>query len=155
MLYIASDGEIPAIAWNPLKRAVHTETLSERTRSVVDKFSLPEVRYIGSDKQCGCGYRWAMLQNGEWPEADYRGQDWYEEQLDEDEGDKRSQEANHDQLGVILMGLMDASHSVELYGCWSGEEGAAAKQTIATRVSELVEPNSVFRERCKYQIKVT
>src|SRR2546426_5264963 len=138
VLYMASHSEAPRIPWNEQKPALWTGDLTEHESEVRSKFTLPFVTYIGSDDQCGCGFRSAMFQGGEWPE---------EGLVTEPDYDPSDTQPNHAALVSFLQQHFSAEPFVELYGCWDGEFSAATEGRIDIAVDRIADTHFHFRER--------
>lgn len=147
VLYAGSENSIPTIAWDESARALHCCELSEHELAVQKQFRAANVMYVGSDLNCGCGYRSAMYQGGDWPEEEAIGQDWYDLSSDETDYD-----ANHQQLHGFIGSLLNNTKQVELYGCQSGEEEGLCKSELAITLDDLVRPTFMFRERGHYTV---
>lgn len=144
VLYMAADRPVPSIPCNEHDRKLSTSDLTDREQAVAGHFTKPHLKYVGSDLGCGCGFRNAMLQNGEWPEEEMAS--WGEPDTDE------SKQTNHEQLQAFLAGLLREGEAVELYGCWDEEfeEPCEGQATIALRA--ILAPEFHFRERFKYTV---
>ena len=55
-VYIASDGPLPLVAWNPAEPAFNVTPLGEPEAAVRTQFTGRNVVYAGSHTQCGCGF---------------------------------------------------------------------------------------------------
>ena len=70
VLYAGTASALPRAAWNKDASGLSVETLRERDAAIRQRFSSPEVQYIGSTSGCGCDFPNVMLQNGKWPILD-------------------------------------------------------------------------------------
>ena len=143
VLYIGSPKPLPIVAWDETSRDIHTEPLSERDSSVKVHFKNPHVYYIGSDTQCGCGFRNASYQNGCWPEEEWQP-----------EGDTTQVDSqpNHGRLVDFICSHLPEVTSFEFYGMWEADfsEPPLSDQTIP--LERLLELSFYFRDRGHYTV---
>jgi len=141
MLYMAAACPLPELPWNSTDPRLNTSDPGDSGPDLERHLSLPFRTCVGSSQHCGCGFRHAMYQNGDWPEIEFR---------DPDPDDAADEQANHNQLAQLLEKLLESCEAIELYGCWNGELTAprAGQQKISA--DELRAPHFVFRERFKY-----
>ncbi len=106
VVYIAADKPLPTIAWDPDNRQLNVMQLKgEREENVRSHFSKPHVYYVGSHLGCGCGFSY-----GQHPDFE----------KEEEAGEARTCVAD---LSAYLKSAIAAAGPVELYACWSGDEG--------------------------------
>lgn len=144
VLYAGTNVELPQIPWNDAARGVHTADLTDHDCAVARQFSLPFVTYLGSDLQCGCGFRNAEFANG-----DITAYEFYGKVPDED----FAKQSNHDQLHALLGGL-PSNAEVELFGCWDGDFEQPVEQSVVIPLSGLLEHSFYFRSRYLYQVNL-
>ena len=145
VLYIASPKPSPIIAWDEVTRGIHTEELTDRDMGVRNQFTFPHVRYIGSDKHCGCGFRNATFQNGCWPE-----EEWHP---DEDTSHIEAQ-PNHERLIAFVKQHLGDQPSCEFYGIWEGDFSAPALSDQAIDLDRLADLEFYFRDRGHYTVTI-
>jgi hypothetical protein len=92
--------------------------------------NLPFIRYIGAYTGCGCGYR-SILRLGIQGEPE----------------DPVATQSDHEALARYLHEVLAQNRSVQIYGCWSGEESQPLEQQRTVEVSEIASPEFAFRER--------
>jgi hypothetical protein len=145
-LHIATDCELPRLAWNEADRHVWVGDLDESSQAVKGHFSLPFVAYVGSDLNCGCGFRHFGSQNG-----DLSGdEEWLvSEGFVSTEGTER----NHRELHAVLIDALGRSPVVELYGCWAGEYGERAEGDRDIQPDDILSDRFFFRERVLYRVR--
>ncbi len=112
LLYVAADGALPDIPFQAQSPGLSFQQLTDHEHRVADKFSLTQVKNLGSSHGCGCGFRHLSFQNGEWPEACLIGQD---------AGLGEGSEKDHEALFAFLSEQLKRNPVVELYGCWDGD----------------------------------
>jgi hypothetical protein len=103
-----------------VKGRLHTQALRECDAPVRAQFTLPHVVYVGSDTGCGCNFRHASYQQGCWPE---------EQSIDEEKAPVT--QPNHESLVAFIRQHFTGEPFVELYGCWSGDEGYPAIESAS------------------------
>jgi hypothetical protein len=144
VLYMATRSWPPTIPWNERNSGLWTTGLTEHDAAVRSKFTLPCVTYVGSDQNCGCGFRHAMFQGGGWPE---------ESLADEPDYDPGETQPNHDALVWLLLGKdLSEEPFIELYGLWDGDFDATAEDRQEISVSQIAHPRFHFRERAFYRV---
>lgn len=145
VLYIASPKPLPIIPWDEVTRGIHTEELSERDTQVRSQFTLPHVRYIGSDTHCGCGFRSATFQNGSWPEEEWRPDD-----------DTRHIKAqpNHERLIAFVKQHLADEASCEFYGQWEDDFSAAALSDQVIELDQIADLEFYFRDKGHYTVRI-
>jgi hypothetical protein len=127
MVYIASDGALPEIPWDPEAPSVHVTALGH-DHPARSRFSLPHVHYAGSHEQCGCGF-----QLGQYPG------------VEDDEAPARS--ASLQALADYLDVQLAKGRRLQLYACWSGDEGASPDGSRSIPTSTLRDDAFYFHER--------
>jgi hypothetical protein len=143
MLYAGTDKPIPRKAFDMSAPNISVENLSPDEERIKVHFHKSEVQNIGSTSNCGCDFPHAILQGGNWPEADY-----YSEQ---DEERAASDRFNLEALVGLLCSTQEAS--VELYGVWSGDyDEPKRRETIA--VEDILSQQFCFKERCFYEVQL-
>ena len=143
VLYVASPRVVPVVPWNDAQRALWTSGLTEHDHAMQQQFQLPKVTYVGSDQQCGCGFRHAMYQQGEWPE---------ESAADAPDYKSDSTQPNHIALANFLGTHCVGEPFVELYGMWSGDYAKTPKGHMECTIDRLEDPKFFFRERMHYRV---
>lgn len=128
-VYIASDHELPLIAWDESAPSFYIDELST-DGDVKKQFTLPEVAYAGSHEGCGCGF----LKDGAVGE----------ELEDVDE--------NYHKLASYIKGLQTKGASIQLFSCWEGEQTSPAESNETIRVSDLMTKEFEFKEKALYRL---
>jgi hypothetical protein len=143
MLHIATSCPVPRLAWNEDDRHVWVGDVEQHASSVSRHFSLPHIAYVGSDLNCGCGFRHVSFQNGEWPE---------ESLIPEGGMNTEGTAKNHRELYSLLSGVLRRSAMVELYGCWADEYGERSEGSQEMRAHDILPDHFFFRERMLYRV---
>jgi hypothetical protein len=146
MLHIGTSCELLVRAWNKDDRHVWIGDVREDADAVRAHFTLPNIAYVGSDLNCGCGFRHVMFQNGGWPE---------EYLIQEGKKSIEGTEQNHGELHGILTNALRKSAIVELYGCWADDDdyGKKTKGELEIDVDAILSEKFFFRERVLYRVR--
>lgn len=141
-LYIGSEQKLPIIPWDKGCPGFHTTELDEREAAILQKISLPNILYVGSDQGCGCGFRHVLLEKGEWLV--------YE---DEDSEAIEESQKNQEALYKYIRSYVDKNKTVEMYGCWEDEFDKPSEAIEELNVDDLLRYDFYFKERGLYRIK--
>lgn len=144
ILHIASSARVARRDWDENNRHLCVKDVHGVEADIRAHFSLPEIAYIGSSLGCGCGFRSVSFQGGDWPE------EWMIEQGECDPPDDHIQD--HDELYDLVSSLLSEGHSVELYGCWDGDERCETSHQQTIPAHRLLDEKFWFRERGLYRI---
>lgn len=146
ILHMASKSPAPVVPWNETSRGVWTEPAREQDiASLRSKFTLEHLTYVGSSLYCGCGFRHATFQQGDWPA------EWY----DDDRGyDGADESADHAALVAFLNRNFVPDGKIELLSVWEGalEQPIEHRSTIA--LAQLNDPRFHFRDRGLYTVEL-
>jgi len=126
---MASERVRPIIKWDDAHPAFYVSTDDPDSARAKEQFEKQNVHYLGSDNGCGCGFR--------------RENDW----LSDDENVRVSKGENQRQLAMYIAECLRDEESVELYGCWSGDEDSPAVRHRVIAVGELIDENFFFIEK--------
>ena len=130
--YLGTDGDAPlAPAWDKSAPAFYVSTVDGPESEHVKK-KLPQrcIVYLGSHEGCGCGFR------------SYR--DGY---LMGGDADEKDTAADHVALAEYLRTLPAKEGSIQIFGCWSGDESLAVEHLRDFKASDVLDPSFGFRER--------
>jgi hypothetical protein len=119
VLYLGSDAPLPRVPWRDDAPGFHVQELGEHERPARARLPLPHVVYAGAHEGCGCGF-----QLGELPDPAH----------DEDAPARR---ASLRALADYVEARLRAGARVELYACWSGDEGEPVEHHRALSVADL------------------
>ena len=141
MFHMATKINVPKIEWNKDLPAFNISDLSEVNKDVLTHFNLPYVSYIGSDESCGCGFKHALMQDGQWfPVIDSENSD---------DGFK-----NQKQLFDFIKGNLIDQEFIEIYGCWDGDFAELSQDKQEIELNDLLDPEFYFKERGLYIVKI-
>lgn len=144
VLHIASRVPLPLLPWDENERAFNVTPVAEWGRDALGHFTLPHVYELGSDEQCGCGFRNALYQNGSWPEEVWRPDDTIDQ----------GEQLNHEQMVAFLRSNLRKGAVFELFGGWDGELAGRCKSDLEILLSRLQETDFFFRHRGRYVVTV-
>lgn len=125
-----------------MQPAFNTRELDEREKSVLQHFSMPDVIYIGSNEGCGCSFRHALYDKGEWTYIAW------------EEGEQAvASQVDHQALGNYLKA--SNMQKFQIYGCWDGDQALPSEYEETISLNDLMQPNFFFRERAHYRITIS
>ena len=104
ILYMASDKVRPLIPFDPDHRAFCVQEPGAYGGNIRAQFTKPHVYELDSDQGCGCGFA--------------REHDW----MNEDPEQLAATRDNQERLSRYLAACLADEDSLELYGCWNGDE---------------------------------
>jgi len=146
VLHIATDSVLARSIWDEHDRHVWVGEVDQYAESVKQHFSGRHVAYVGSDLNCGCGFRNISFQGGGWPEQ------WL---VDEGKMDIEGSDKNHRELHTLLLRALRDSEPVELYGCWDDDYAEKTEQEQDLDLDAILSERFFFRARVLYRIKRT
>jgi hypothetical protein len=129
VVYVASDYPLPTRAWDASCPRFHVTELDERGVPVRGRFTKPRVYYVGSHERCGCGFQF----------GEYEGF--------EAEDDLPQKQQSRRLLAEFLAVALQHQAEVELFACWSGDEGQEPEHRGRVRPADLLQTRTFFRER--------
>ena len=140
VLYMASNKSRREIEWDSSAPAFHvTSADAEDAHNTRPHFSKPHIFYLGSSSQCGCDFR--------------RDLDWVFEQRDNTEKEKISD--NQTRLHTYLRECLTDEDSLELFGCWSGDESKMLQSKRIIHVDDLLNSDFFFDDSKTELITIT
>lgn len=104
VLYMASDRARPEIERNEAEPAFYVKRNDPDAESARKQFTKKNVYYLGSDQGCGCGFQ-----------QEY-------DSMNDDSKERESKGENQRRLALYLAECLSDEESIELFGCWSGDE---------------------------------
>jgi hypothetical protein len=105
VLYLASDGPLPTMQWNPEKPGFNVQVIPRAETPVSRQFVRQHIYVVGSHTLCGCGFDRAQA-NLDHPD-----------ELPAAEESLRS-------LRAYLRDAVAIAGELELYSCWDGDQAA-------------------------------
>jgi hypothetical protein len=121
-LYLATTRPVNPVVWEEARPAFNIQPLSETEEPVVAQFSKPSVVFVGSHTGCSCGFGYCM-QGDPPPEAP-------ELETPDDVAEHQSTQASMAALRAFLTDCLSDEPTVELFACWSGDEGAKPEARV-------------------------
>jgi hypothetical protein len=129
VLYMASEKPIRPIRWVESEPRFYVSPNDLDSRNAAWHFTKPHIAFVGSDNGCGCGFRKEHHEMIDDP-------DQLASILD-------NQKRLHDYLSECLVD----EESVELYGCWAGDETLPKEHDRTVPLAVLLSAEFVFLER--------
>jgi hypothetical protein len=99
------------------------------------------VTYIGSDEGCGCGFRHALFDKGQWLPV-----------INDEGFDNNLQ--NHRQLFDFINDNLSDQDIIEIYGCWDGDFSERQEYKEEILLKDLLDTEFHFRERGLYTVLI-
>lgn len=130
-VYIASDHELPLVPWEDKRPSFYIAELSYHDKAVCRQFTLPNIRYVGSDAGCGCGF----IKDGV-----------------ADEQEMIETEENYARLAAYASDLKEHGAAIQIFSCWRGDEGAGKEFSELIHVNDLLHKDFEFEEKAFYEI---
>ncbi|MFO0477206.1 MAG: hypothetical protein ACK50L_00300 [Bacteroidota bacterium] len=139
-LYIATNKVMLTIPYDENNRSFNTEDIVDSEKSIKNILTLPNVKLLGSDQGCGCGFRHAMYDDNRWLDV-----------LDDDE--TPFDNSNHEKLVDFIIKNNKDEKSVELFALWAGDiYPAEHRETI--KLNDILDPDFYFKERGLYTVEI-
>ena len=132
---MASDHDRPEIAWDDAKPAFHVKPSDPDAERARGQFTKKKLYYLGSDEGCGCGFQRENDGVGDDPKR------------------RESKRENQLRLADYLTACLEDEETVELYGCWSGEEQDEPVRKREIVVADLRDERFFFIERERILVK--
>ena len=131
---------MPTIPYDENNRRFNTEDIVDNDKSIKDILTFPNVKLLGSDQGCGCGFRYAMFEDNRWLDV-----------IDDDE--TPFDNSNHEKLvDFIAKNNMDEK-SVELFALWAGYI-YPVEYRVTIKLNDILDPDFYFKERGIYTVEI-
>jgi hypothetical protein len=140
-LYLSCNYPIPHILYDDKNPSLHTQDITDEENRLKDLLSFPNIKYIGSDLGCSCGFRHALLNGDEWLDA-------------VEEGAIQIDNTNHDQLVELIMKTSKPGTIIELLACWEGDHGLPILYRDKIKIEQLLSMEFHFKERSIYTVEI-
>ncbi len=130
-LHLGTVSAPPLIRFEAPRAGVWLAKLQTHAEMVRQKFSLPVVTFVGSDRGCGCGFRNELIVDSE-----------------------AQTQPNHLSLVAFLKAAFPAEQFVELYGCRWGTFREPIQERREIGLTQLAARDFQFHERslCRVQL---
>jgi hypothetical protein len=135
VLYMASDRDRPDVPWDEARPAFNVKLSDPDAERARGQFTKKRMLYLGSDEGCGCGFQ--------------RENDWMSDVPKERESKRENQRRLADYLATCL----EDEESIELFGCWSGDEQEAPVREREIDVADLLDERFFFIEKERIVVK--
>ncbi len=134
--------EVPEIPFNAQDRHLWTEKLHKEHKeeeSIRRHFTLPIITYVGSDLNCGCGFRHISILD--------------DNNLIYDDPKEADKAKNHRELLAFIKENLGDQDRIELYAVWEGKWDKLPKHKEEIDAAQLVDDDFCFREPGFYTVK--
>ena len=140
-IYIATNEVMPTILYDESSRTLNTEDITEDEETLKNIFSLPNIKFVGSDQGCGCGFRHALLDGNNWLTV-----------LDEDQ--TNFDNSNHRNLVDFIVNNNITEKKIEILTCWEGDHNEPLKSFETIQIQDLLKEDFYFKERALYTVRL-
>ena len=131
---------MPTIPNDENNLSFKTEDIVDNDKSIKDILTFPNVKLLGSDQGCGCGFRYAMFEDNRWLDV-----------IDDDE--TPFDNSNHEKMvDFIAKNNMDEK-SVELFALWAGYI-YPVEYRVTIKLNDILDPDFYFKERGIYTVEI-
>ena len=120
------------------------ERVDESCLPVLQRFSLPQVRYIGAHTGCSCGFPHVLAA---------QPIKWYPGIFDETE-DRSKDLGSVEALFDLMRECLSESPQLELYPVWDGDESSPPKGIIVLDFAALESTKFLFTEGFLYRVSM-
>lgn len=131
---------MPTIAYDERNPGFNTKEITGIEESIKTYLTFPNIKELGSDQGCGCGFRHAMFDKSGWLEV-----------VDGDETPLNND--NHQNLVDYILKNNTGEKSVELFVLWAGDlYPVEYRETI--KLNDILSPEFYFKERGLYRVEL-
>ena len=132
---------MPTIPYDENHRRLNTENIVDEEMNLRNVLSLTNIKYIGSDQGCGCGFRHALLD----------GNDWFN--VIDDEGTDFDN-SNHQNLVDFIIENNTGEKMIEILSCWEGDHNEPIMFHETIKIYDLLNSDFYFKERGLYKVEL-
>ena len=132
---------MPTIPYDENHRSLNTEDIVEEERTIRHVLTLPNIKFIGSDQGCGCGFRHALMDGNEWFNV-----------LDDEETEFDNN--NHQNLVDFIIENNQGEKAVQILSCWEGDYNEPVQFQETINVHDLLSSDFYFKERGLYTVEL-
>ena len=132
---------MPTIPYDENHRSLNTEDIVDEEKNIRSNLSLPNIKFVGSDEGCGCGFRHALLEGNHWLDV-----------VDDEETEFDN--SNHQNLVDFIIENNKGEKTVEILSCWEGDHNKPVKFQETIKVHDLLSRDFYFKERGLYTIEL-
>jgi hypothetical protein len=132
---------MPTIPYDQKSRNFNTEDITDSEKSLQGIFSLPFIKYIGSDLGCSCGFRHSLLENDQWLN------------VVEEEGTEFDN-SNHQNLIDFISNNNENEKKVEILACWEGDQNEPIRYHDIVKLMDVLGKDFYFKERGFYTVEL-
>ena len=138
-IYISTDKPLPTIPYDEQNRKLNTEDITDNEKTLKNVFSKSNIKYVGSDQGCSCGFRHALIINDNWFDV-----------VDEDE--TTFDNNNHINLVDLITKNNSDGNTFEILACWEGDQNEPILYRETIKLSDILHRDFHFKERGLYTV---
>ena len=138
-IYISTDRSLPTIPYDEGNRKLNTEDITDNEKTLKNLFSKPNIKYVGSDQGCSCGFRHAIIHNDSW--------------LDVVDDETPFDNSNHVNLVDLIKKNTTDGKTVEILACWEGDQNEPILHQQTIKLSDILDKDFHFKERGLYFVQ--
>jgi hypothetical protein len=139
-IYLATEKEMPTILYDIEKSNFNTNNIEDREMPIKDLLTLPNIKSLGSDEGCGCGFRHSLFERNSWIEV------W-------NEGEPPFDNINHESLVDFIRENNKENSFVELLVLWNGDIYPVESKEVI-KLDDILAPSFFFKERGFYTVEL-
>jgi hypothetical protein len=139
-IYISTDKPIPTIPYDEKNRKLNTEDVTYNEETLKNVFSKSNIKYIGSDQGCGCGFRHALIHNDNWLDV-----------VDDEE--TPFDNSNHTNLVDLITKNNTDGNTFEVLACWEGDHNEPILYRETIKLTDILAKDFHFKERGLYTVR--
>lgn len=140
-IYIATDRQLPTIPYDEKDRKLNTADITSNEKTLKNVFSKSHFKYIGSDQGCGCGFRHALLHNGDWFNVVNNEETTFDN-------------SNHVNLVDFISKNISDEKTIEILACWNGDHNESVKFQESIKLTDILDKDFYFKERRLYTVQI-
>jgi hypothetical protein len=139
-IYISTDKPIPTIPYDEKNRMLNTEDVTDSEETFKNIFSKSNIKYVGSDQGCGCGFRHAIIHNDNWLDV-----------VDDDE--TAFDNSNHINFVDLITKSNEDGKTFEILACWEGDQNEPILYRETIKLADILNTDFHFKERGLYTVR--
>lgn len=127
LIFIGADHSLPLKPWQDDKHDFYVRALSEKEKIIRNYFSVPHIRYVGTEEGCGCPFNYGR----EYPQC-------------EDDPDEL---ALAERSLYKLVEYIKTNKVQQIFSCWGGEFEKPPKNSRKIKVEYILQKDFIFKEQ--------
>lgn len=139
-IYISTDRPLPTIPYDEKDRKLNTEDITAGENALKNLFSKSNIKYVGSDQGCSCGFRHALIHNDTWLDV-------------VDDENTLFDNSNHINLADLIKRNNPDGKTVEILACWEGDQNEPILYRETIKLTDILDKDFHFKERGLYTVQ--